>query len=171
MIVELVETAADEHLVEAVLDNDRCRWRLCKNGAQHMKSGHTAAALAFGVPIISVTIAEDRPHLHRASYQAYDENFGLEAIVTLCLSGPEAEKEFCGPITDHGDYTDYQMAYRYLRCELGPLQISRAFEHYRDAARRLITSPWAQARIRLLADALLRHGTLSGEEIAGLSAL
>jgi hypothetical protein len=40
---------------------------------------------------------------------------------------------------------------------------------YRDAAQRLVRSPWAQQRIRLLADALLRTGSLSGDEILDLS--
>ena len=31
---------------------------------------------------------------------------------------------------------------------------------YRDAARRLVRSPWAHHCIRLLADALLRQGTI-----------
>jgi hypothetical protein len=42
---------------------------------------------------------------------------------------------------------------------------------YRDAAQLLIRSPWAQHRIRLLADALLRHGTLTGEQIFELAAI
>ena len=40
---------------------------------------------------------------------------------------------------------------------------------YRDAAQRLVRSPWAQQRIRLLPDALLRNGALTGDEIAGLA--
>ena len=38
----------------------------------------------------------------------------------------------------------------------------------RAAAERLVRSAWAQQRIRALADALLRSGTLSGEEIRWL---
>jgi hypothetical protein len=48
-----------------------------------------------------------------------------------------------------------------------PVALARV--RYRDAAQRLIRSPWAQQRIRLLAAALLRHGTLSGDEIFDLS--
>jgi hypothetical protein len=46
-----------------------------------------------------------------------------------------------------------------------PLQAAADLVRFRDAAQRLVRSTWAQARIRLLADALLRCGTLSGEEI------
>ena len=55
-----------------------------------------------------------------------------------CLCGPEAEKEFCGAITDGSDKTDYEMAHEYLTRELGPLQIGAAFARYRDAAQRLV---------------------------------
>jgi hypothetical protein len=39
----------------------------------------------------------------------------------------------------------------------------------RDAAERLVRLEWGQHRIRLIAAALLRHGTLSGEAICGLT--
>jgi hypothetical protein len=87
-------------------------------------------------------------------------------MVTLCLAGPEAEREFCGSISDDSDRADYDMAREYLaRSIANPLQAAAELMRYRDAAQRLVRSPWAQQRIRLLADALLRHGTLSGEEI------
>jgi hypothetical protein len=35
----------------------------------------------------------------------------------------------------------------------------------RDAAERLVRTQWAQECIPLIADALLRHGTLTGDEI------
>ena len=40
---------------------------------------------------------------------------------------------------------------------------------YRDAAQRLVRSAWALERIQLLADALLRNGTLRGDDVAPLS--
>ena len=86
-------------------------------------------------------------------------------MVTLCLAGPEAEREFCGTISDDSDRVDYEMARDYLARQLNPLRIGAELARYRDAAQRLVRSPWALHRIRLLADALLRHGTLSGEEI------
>jgi hypothetical protein len=94
----------------------------------------------------------------------------MECMVRLCLAGPEAENEFCGPITDDSDRIDYKMAYAYLARQLNPLQIGAELTRYRDAAQRLVRSAWARHRIRLLADALLRHGTLSGEQIFELAA-
>jgi hypothetical protein len=41
----------------------------------------------------------------------------------------------------------------------------------RDAAHRLVQTPWAQQRIRLVAAALLHHGTLTGDEIGVMIAV
>jgi hypothetical protein len=133
------------------------------------EAGHCVAAITFGIPLVSVTI-EHRPHLHRAHYRAPDADFGLESTVTLCLAGPEAEREFCGPITDDSDRADYEMAREYLARQLNPLQVGAELVRFRDAAQRLVRSPWAQHRIHLLADALLRTGSLSGEQIFELAA-
>ena len=69
------------------------------------------------------------------------------------------------------DPTDYEMAREYLaHCVANPLQAAAELARYRDAAQRLVRSPWAHHRIHLLADALLRQGTLSGEQIFELAA-
>ena len=60
------------------------------------------------------------------------------------------------------------MAYEYLARQLNPLQVGGELVRYRDAAQRLVRSAWARHRIRLLADALLRHGTLTGEQISAI---
>jgi hypothetical protein len=129
------------------------------------EAGHAAAAITFAIPIIRVTIADGRPHLHRAHYRAPDADFGLECMVTLCLAGPEAEREFCGSISDDSDRADYEMARDYLARQLNPLQVGAELMRCRDAAQRLVRSPWAQHRIVAIADALLQRGTLSSDEI------
>ena len=44
-------------------------------------------------------------------------------MVTLCLAGPEAEREFCGPINDGSDRVYYEIAREYLaRRVANPLQ-------------------------------------------------
>ena len=118
------------------------------------EAGHAVAALVFGIPVVSVTI-EHQPRLHRGRYRA-PPDLALECLVTLCLAGPEAEREFCGPITDNSDRVDYQMACEYLARQLNPLQIGAEFSRYRDAAQRLVpfaicTPPYFRARGRPVA--------------------
>ena len=89
-------------------------------------------------------------------------------MVTLCLAGPEAEREFCGHISDASIVkwpASISRAVSRTRCNPWP-----KLAGYSDAAQRLVRSAWARHRIRLLADALLRHSTLSGEQIFELAA-
>ncbi len=51
-----------------------------------------------------------------------------------------------------------------------PLRAAAEFGRCREAAPRLVRSAWGRQRIFVVAEALLRHGRLSGEEIAGLVA-
>jgi hypothetical protein len=146
----------------------KLRMSLRERAAVH-EAGHATAAITFGIPVIAVTI-KNKPHLRSACYRA-PHDCGLECMVTLCLSGPEAEKEFCGPISDDSDRVDYEMAREYLaRCVANPLQAAAELVRYRDAAQRLVRSPWAQRRIVAIADALLRHGSLNAEQIFELAA-
>jgi hypothetical protein len=85
----------------------------------------------------------------------------------MCLAGPAAEEYFCGSIEDGADRIDYEMARRHLARRFEPLFIAAEIARHREAAERLVRTPWAEHRIRLIAEALLRHGTLSGEEICG----
>jgi hypothetical protein len=128
------------------------------------ESGHVVAALALGVPIISVSIDADIPHLHRARYQPHHDA-GLECMATLCLAGPAAEEYFCGSIEDGADRTDIEMAQRYLAQRLEPVQIAAEMMRLRGSAERLVRTEWARRRIALITDALLARGTLSGADI------
>jgi hypothetical protein len=83
------------------------------------------------------------------------------------LSGGEAEPVFFG--ADEGSKADYATARKHLAQRFSPLRIGVELERHRDAARRLVTSAWAQDRIRLIADALLRCGVLSNEQIYELT--
>ena len=71
---------------------------LSERAAYH-EAGHCAAALAYGIPIISVTIDADIPHLHWGRYRA-QHDAGLECMARLCLARPAAETYFCGSIED-----------------------------------------------------------------------
>jgi hypothetical protein len=131
------------------------------------EAGHCVAAITYGVEIVSVTV-EDRPHPHmrRGRYHAPTAELGFEAIAVICFAGICAEELLVGPIEDGGDLPDLLMVREHLaRSIANPLQAAAELSRCRAAAERLVRSAWAQARIRLLADALLRCGTLSGEEI------
>ncbi len=83
------------------------------------------AALAFGIPIIAVIIADDRPHLLRGRYRpAHDCCLHL---VTLCICGAKAEALICGLIEDGSDLIDLQMARNYLAREFEPLRLATEF--------------------------------------------
>jgi hypothetical protein len=86
-------------------------------------------------------------------------------MVTMCLAGPAAEEMFCGPIADSSDRADYEMARRYLARYRGPLHVEAEIVRLRDVAERLVCTPWAQECIRRIVVTLLRHGTLTGDEI------
>ena len=137
--------------------------------AAYHEAGHCAAAITYGIPIIAVTIEADAGHLYRGHYRERAD-LALECMVTFCLAGPAAEEFFCGPIEDGADRADYEMARHYLKRQFTPLQLATEFERLRDAAHRLVRTPWAQQRIRLLAAALLRRGTLTGDEIGTMIA-
>jgi hypothetical protein len=130
------------------------------------EAGHCCAAIVYGIPVISVTITNDTPHLHRARY-CPPAGIGLECMTTLCLAGPAAEEFFCGPITDGSDRIDIEMARRYLARRFDLLRIEVELGRARDAAGRLVKDQ--QQRIRAIAAALLERGTLSGEDIAGIT--
>jgi hypothetical protein len=62
------------------------------------------------------------------------------------------------------------MARHYLARRFDPMQIGTEIARLRDAAQRLVRTAWAQQRIPLIAEALLRRGTLAGDEIGGMIA-
>ena len=97
---------------------------LSERTAYH-EAGHATAALAFGIPIISVTVDNGTPHMHRGHYRAPHDR-GLEVMVTLCLAGPAAEALFCGPITDGSDHVDIEMARSLSRLLVA---LTRSFAH------------------------------------------
>jgi hypothetical protein len=130
--------------------------------AAYHEASHAVAALTFAIPVHHVTIDSATPHLLRGRYRP-PAGIGLECLVTMCLAGPIGEQYCCGPINDRSDEVDYQMARRYLARQFDPLRVEVEIGRARDAAGRLVRDQ--QARIRLIADALLQHGALSGADI------
>lgn len=80
----------------------------------------------------------------------------------LALSG--AGEYFCGRVNDGSAEIDYDMAREYLaNAGLHLLQIEAEIVRARLAADRLVRSE--QQRIRVIADALMQRGSLSGADI------
>jgi hypothetical protein len=75
-----------------------------------------------------------------------------------------------GPIANGSDRADYEIARHYLARQFDSLKVGAEIARLRDAAQRLVRTPRAQHRIRLVADALLQHGTLTGDQIGGVIA-
>ena len=105
------------------------------------EAGHCVAALAYAIPIVSVSYRQrhDRTCIAGTIIRRMRTS-DWNAMVTLCLSGPEAEREFCGPISDNSDRVDYEMAREYLARQLNPLQVGVELVRFRDAAQRLVRS-------------------------------
>jgi hypothetical protein len=59
------------------------------------ESGHAAAALTFGMPIIRVTIDADPPHCHRGRWRSKSD-MALANIVTLCPADPRRKSPTLG---------------------------------------------------------------------------
>jgi hypothetical protein len=66
-------------------------------------------------------------------------------------------------IDDGSDRIDQQMARRYLRDCFADGQIEQQLVRMRLAVERLVSS--SRRQIEIIVDALLRHGTLTGDEI------
>ena len=127
------------------------------------EAGHCVAALTFGIPILSVTI-DQAPNMHRGAYRA-EHACGLEYLTVLCLA--ELRVRSCSADRSPMAATNPICAWRarIFARHFDPLRAAAELARCRDLAQRLVRSVWAEQRIRVLADALLRCGTLSGEEI------
>jgi hypothetical protein len=128
------------------------------------ESGHCIAARTLGLPIKFATI-DGRPHLLRGAFSG-QRSTSIESIVLVCLAGPAAEQLFFGRVDNGGDAVDIDLAHDYLRDFYAAAEIGYQLTRMRLGAERLVTSSHRQ--IMLVADALMRHGSLSGEHIVEL---
>lgn len=85
---------------------------------------------------------------------------------TRCLAGSEGERLFFPAGDDgYGDAIDLKVIRGYLQPR-SELEFIAEVARLRAAARRLVVSE--RAKIEVVAAALLRHGTLSGDEVIEL---
>jgi hypothetical protein len=121
-------------------------------------------ASSFSRRLIEPASRKNAPRRFYAHYRP-PPGIGLEAMCVLCLCGPAGE-QFCGSPDDGGGQADYDMAREYLaRAGYDFLRIEAEIVRLRDAADRLIRTPFVQDRIQVIVAALLRQGTLTGDEI------
>ena len=128
---------------ESAFSRRRCpsttRWSLTtrprKRPGNARPGAATRAAIRLGIPFVRVTIADGRPHLHRARYHA-PRALGVERLAVLRLAGPIAEELFCGVAGDGCDETDNRMARGYLSEHSRP-QLARMRRSLRSRARHL----------------------------------
>ena len=129
------------------------------------EAAHAVCAILYGIPILSVSL--DPPNLHRGPTAA-----DHEYLTTLCLAGIAAEEYFFGaPIPDPAAIQqDLNMARQCVSRSIpNPLQAAIELARCKVAAERLVRSQFAQERIAVLADALLRVGSLNSEQIYELT--
>ncbi len=69
--------------------------------APYVGGGDACAAITFGIPLVASPLKIDRTYTLPAI--AHRNDCGLECMMTLCFARPEAEKEYCGPITHESD--------------------------------------------------------------------
>jgi hypothetical protein len=137
--------------------HDALRQRICIH-----ESGHAAAALCFGLPILSVSV--EPPRLLRQRLRPPEE-----AWLTVCFSGGAAERlHIGGGFNECGEIEDYRMAHSFL-CGRYPLvEIGLRIDTAVVAAERLIKTNWARSAVPKIAAALHQRGFLSGDDVYAL---
>jgi hypothetical protein len=108
------------------------------------------------------------PHVWHGGYQIC-ASLAPEAYGVFCLAGGSAEKMVFGSITPGSDTNDVAMCRKNLFAtgRFNHFTVGAELLRLRASADRLAVSE--RDRIRLIAEALLRHGRLTGEQILELS--
>ena len=140
-----------------------------KQTLAYHEAGHVIASVQLGIGVLRATIDPQHPHFLRDRFTRRADT-ALEHLCLIALAGPAAEELFVGPITDHGDFLDLSMVKSYL--EQGYPQFQRGYQLARleSAAENLVSTDWARARIKRLADALMKQTSLDADEIYSLTA-
>jgi hypothetical protein len=110
----------------------------------------------------SATIEHGQPHFVRGRFQR-TRDLAIEHLCIISLAGPAAEELFCGPITDSGDKVDLRIARGYLEPYFPAIALGAHLHRLRAAAQRLVID--AKPKIKLIADALIAYGSLTGDEV------
>jgi hypothetical protein len=126
------------------------------------ESGHCAAALCFGLPILSVSV--DPPRLLRQRLRPPEETW-----LTVCFSGGAAERlHIGGGFNECGELEDYRMAHSFLCGRYPRIEVGLRIDAAMVAAERLIKTDWAKRCVPRIARALNARGVLSGGDVYAL---
>jgi hypothetical protein len=134
----------------------------------HHEAGHCCAALIYNIEILNASIdALGPPHVQQGSFRL-PPHLHRESAGVFYLSGGAAEQLFFGTIPEGHDGADIANCREYLLMNgVDVFTVGAEMARLRSAADRLVASE--RDRIRLIAEALLRHGRLTGEQILELS--
>jgi hypothetical protein len=91
-----------------------------------------------------------------------------KACVCWPCPAQQPKNTFAARVNDGSGEVDYDMAREYLAPHFDALRIEAEIVRYRAAADRLVRADWAQHRIQLVAAALVKRGSLSGDDIGAL---
>jgi hypothetical protein len=66
------------------------------------EAAHAVAAILLGLPVISLGIEHNKPHLYRGAFKQ-TANLAVESLAIISLAGGEAERLLFPQATDFGD--------------------------------------------------------------------
>ena len=125
------------------------------------EAGHAAVGRRLGLRIESATIRET---LHAVGRVVWDTSPAApEAIIVATLAGPIAARRFPNP--DRGADNDHAVA-RTIAEQVWPRNADAQLDRLKRRAVGEVDAAYRE--IGIIADALLRHGTLTGAEIERL---
>jgi hypothetical protein len=137
--------------------HDALRQRICIH-----ESGHCAAALCFGLPILSVSV--EPPRLLRQRLRPPEETW-----LTVCFSGGAVERlHIGGGFNECGELEDYRMAHSFLCGRYPRIEVGLRIDAAMVAAERLIKTDWARSAVPKIAAALHQRGFVSGDDVYAL---
>jgi Peptidase family M41 len=156
------------------MSSKRARQRL-EQTAYH-EAGHAVAAYVVRRGVMKVSIAPDDTSLGRVHCQRWGEKFRpdaevtsrtrarLEAGITVCLAGPEAERAFLGRRTIRGlESSDLHKACNLASYLSGDPDVDGAYVYWLQlCTRSLLARPDNWAGVVALAAALLESPEISG---------
>lgn len=129
--------------------------------AAHHEGGHAVVALAFGIPVRSATVRPDR--LSNGRVVTHGPPEPADVLLFITLAGPFAHRRFAP--RSNWLTSDFAIAEKMISGSKGTATARQKYAAcVVDHAEHIVDYFWAD--IRVAAKALLKHGTLTGDEIS-----